>query len=146
MVGARETGRPGSDYADLAFPLARRARNIQLAIEKNVAQETLDRMNGHGLVEEATVTVGFARVMTNAAGHGGHGVFPYQQLYGLMDAPLPQEVHVSLDVDADRASGVARCHPVLIERPDVLPRSRLVDERRRVANGDRRNCLALTHW
>ncbi len=116
MIGGREPRRPSAHDENALAGLPFRRRQAPTTLDREVAQEPLDRVDADGAVELAAVTGALAGMIADTAVNGGKGV--------VLDEPAPSRLEVAalggvepaLDILAGRAGVIAGRQEVNIER------------------------------
>jgi len=135
VPGGGEAGRSRADHQHALAGLGA-GRGGPAALHRLVAEEALDGVDAHRLVELAAVAGGFASVIADAAHGGRHRVVLHQFAPGfLVVAGLCVE-QPALDVFAGRAGVVAGRQAVDIHRPVRAPGAGAVGERGARVEGD----------
>src|SRR5690606_27899846 len=103
---------------------------LPAAAQRLVAEEALDGIDAHALVEMAAVASGLARVVADAAHRSGQRVVPREHAPGLLVVAGLRVEQPALDVLARRAGVVAGRQPVHVLRAHGAPGARAVGEAR----------------
>ena len=136
MIGGGQAGRTGADdqHALAAFRLRR--RESPAALDRLVAEETLDRIDADGFVDLRAVAGGFAGMIADAAHHRGQRIVLRQHAPGVFVVAGFGVIEPGLDVLAGRAGVVAGRQTIDIDRPLGAPGAGLVGEARADVEGD----------
>ena len=123
VVGGRQTARPGADHE---HPLAAADRWIVEApplLQREVAEEPLDRMNRDGAVEVGAVAHALARVVADPPVDRGQRIVGDQLAPRLLVSARLGVREPGLDVLAGRAAGVARRQQVDVDGAALADRA-----------------------
>ena len=143
VVGGGEPGGPGTHHQNpLAGRLGRRLHSPAV-LDRLVAEEALDRVDAHRLVELAAVAGGLARVVADAPHDRRERVVLHDLTPGCLVAvaAVLGVVEPLLDVLAGRTGVVAGRQPVDVDGPLGAPAAGLVGEARADVQRDREGLL-----
>jgi len=108
VVGGRQTARPGADH-EYALAAADRWRvELPPLLEREVAQESLDRVDGDSAVEVGAVADALTRVVADPPVDRGQWIVRDKLAPSLLVSACPGMREPGLDVLAGRAAGIAR--------------------------------------
>ncbi len=137
VIRRRQARRPGADDQNALARLGPRPLELPAAAQRLVAEEALDRVDAHGLVELAAVAGSFTGVVADAAHRGGQRVVAGEQAPGLLVFAGLGVEQPALDVLARRAGVIAGWQSVDVNGPDRAPGAGPVGEARARVERDR---------
>src|SRR5664280_242705 len=128
MIGRRKTGRSRADHqhALSAFCLGR--RKAPVALNRLVAEETLDRIDPNSFVDLRPIAGALAGVIADPPHHSGHRVVLREHVPGTFVVARFRVVKPRLDVFAGRTGMIARRQAVHIDRTHRAPRAGEIGE------------------
>ena len=128
VVGGRQPRGPGAHHQHALARALRRGLDGPALLDRLVAEEALDRVDAHGLVELAAVAGRLARVVADPPHDRGERVVLHQHAPGGLVVALLRVVEPALDVLAGRAGVVARRQPAQVVGALGAPRAGLVGQ------------------
>ena len=137
LIGGGEARRT---RADDQHPLSGRLRldgELPAMLDRLVAEETLDAVDPHGVIDLRAVAGRLAGVVTDASHHGGQRVVLDELAPSRLVVAGLRVVEPLLDVLAGRTAVVARRHAVHVDGALLPPGAGLVREARADVQGDR---------
>ena len=120
--------------------MARSGATVHPSVKRQIAEEALDRVDAHRLVDFRAVAGVLARVIADTPVHRGQGVVADDDLPGVAIAAGLRFAQPRLDVLAGRTGVVARRQPVHVERPHRADRRHAFERCERLDIGGHSGC------